>query len=160
MGRSRLWSISWLRHQMFYPYIMIPAAQACESDDLRHAMSPFSRFLSSFSGVQRILGNRGASSKNSRKKKECLCAASGGVLENISVNVFYRKRRWCFVFPSICGIILTFIWKGPRTDLETDTGKCLCILFITLLLVHITFFCFRQHSHLKFKVQTSKFIML
>ena len=35
---------------------MISAAQASESDDLRHAMSPFFLFLSSFSGVQRILG--------------------------------------------------------------------------------------------------------
>ena len=56
MWRSSLWSISWLRHQMFYPYVTISAAQARESDDLRHAMSPFSLFLSSFSGVQRILG--------------------------------------------------------------------------------------------------------
>ena len=56
MWRSSLWSISWLRHQMFYPYVTISAAQAHESDDLRHAMSPFSLFLSSFSGTQRILG--------------------------------------------------------------------------------------------------------
>ena len=56
MWRSSLWSISWLRHQMFYPYVTISAAQAHESDDLRHAMSPFSPFLSSFSGAQRILG--------------------------------------------------------------------------------------------------------
>ena len=40
----------------FTPYIMISAAQAHESDDLHHAMSPFSLFLSSFSGAQRILG--------------------------------------------------------------------------------------------------------
>ena len=56
MWRSRLWSVSWLCHQMFYLYVTISAAQARESDDLRHAMSPFSLFLSSFSGVQRILG--------------------------------------------------------------------------------------------------------
>ena len=56
MWRSSLWSISWLRHQMFYPYVTISAAQARESDDLRHVMSPFSLFLSSFSGAQRILG--------------------------------------------------------------------------------------------------------
>ena len=56
MGRSSLWSISWLRHQMFYPYVTISAAQAQESDYLRYAMSPFSLFLSSFSGTQRILG--------------------------------------------------------------------------------------------------------
>ena len=48
MWRSSLWSISWLCHQMFYPYVTISAAQARESDDLRHAMSPFSLFLSSF----------------------------------------------------------------------------------------------------------------
>ena len=41
---------------MFYPHVMISAALARESDDLRQAMSPFSLFLSSFSGVQRILG--------------------------------------------------------------------------------------------------------
>ena len=57
MGQSSLWSISWLRHQMFYPYIMISAAQARESDDLHHhTMSPSSLFLSSFLGAQRILG--------------------------------------------------------------------------------------------------------
>ena len=60
---------------MFYPYVTISAAQARERDDLRHAMSTFSLFLSSFSGVQRILGcvkdRRGASSKK-REKKEHL----------------------------------------------------------------------------------------
>ena len=49
MWRSSLWSISWLCHQMFFPYVTI-------SDDLRHTMSPFSLFFSSFSGMQRILG--------------------------------------------------------------------------------------------------------
>ena len=49
-----LWSTSWLRHQMFYPYVMISAGQARESDDLRHAMSPYSLCLSSFLGVQRM----------------------------------------------------------------------------------------------------------
>ena len=52
MWRSSLWSISWLRHQMFYPYVTISGTQACESDDL----SPFPCFLSSFSGMQWILG--------------------------------------------------------------------------------------------------------
>ena len=33
-----------------------PSGRARKSDDLRHAMSPFSFFLSAFSGVQRILG--------------------------------------------------------------------------------------------------------
>ena len=56
MGRSSLWSISRLHHQMFYPYVLISAAHACESDDLCHVMSPFSLFLSSFLGAQRILG--------------------------------------------------------------------------------------------------------
>ena len=56
MWRSSLWSISWLSHQMFYPHITISAAQAPNSDDLHHAISPFSLFLSSFSGSQRILG--------------------------------------------------------------------------------------------------------
>ena len=36
--------------------VTISAAQARESDDLHHAMSPFSLFLSYFSGTQRILG--------------------------------------------------------------------------------------------------------
>ena len=56
MERSGFWSISWLRHQMFYPYVTITAAQARENGNLRHAMSPFSLFLSSFLGAQRILG--------------------------------------------------------------------------------------------------------
>ena len=34
----------------------LSAAQAHEGDDLRHALSPFSLFLSSFLAVQRILG--------------------------------------------------------------------------------------------------------
>ena len=62
-------------NQMLYPYVRNPAAQACESDDLRHPMSPVSHFLSSFSGAQRILGyvkdRSGASSRN-REKKEHL----------------------------------------------------------------------------------------
>ena len=41
---------------MFYPYVTISATQARERDDVRHAMTPFSLFLSSFSGTQRILG--------------------------------------------------------------------------------------------------------
>ena len=41
---------------MFYPYVTISAAQARESDDLLHAMSPFSLFLYSFSDPQRVLG--------------------------------------------------------------------------------------------------------
>ena len=56
MGQSSLWSISWLHHIMSYPNVTISAAQACESDDLRHTMPPFSVFLSSFSGKQSILG--------------------------------------------------------------------------------------------------------
>ena len=51
MWRSVLWRISWLRHQMFYSYVTISAAQAHESDDLWHVMSPFSLLLSSFSGA-------------------------------------------------------------------------------------------------------------
>ena len=43
--------ISWFRHQMFYPYVTISAAQARESDDLRYATSPFSLFLSFFFGA-------------------------------------------------------------------------------------------------------------
>ena len=80
MGRSSLWSISQLRHQMFYPYVTISAAQAHESDDLRHAMLPFFLFLSSFLGTQRNLGlfeatkdSSRASSKNRERK-----AAFGG----------------------------------------------------------------------------------
>ena len=55
-SRSSLWSISWLCHQMFYPYVRISAAQARESDNLRHALMLFSLCLSSFLGTQRILG--------------------------------------------------------------------------------------------------------
>ena len=50
---------------------MISAAQACESEYLRHAMSPFSLFLSSILGAQRILGyvkdRSGASSRKGEK---------------------------------------------------------------------------------------------
>ena len=44
------------RCSRFYPYVTISAAQTRKSDNLRHAMSLFSVFLSSFSGAQRILG--------------------------------------------------------------------------------------------------------
>ena len=74
----RLWRISWLRHQMFYPYVTISAAQARESDDLRHAMSPFFSFSFFFSGRTKNPGiceamkdSSVASSKN-REKKEHL----------------------------------------------------------------------------------------
>ena len=70
--------MSCLRHLMFYPYVMISAAQAHETDDLRHAMSPFSLFLSYFFGRVKNLGiceatkdRSGASSRN-REKKEHL----------------------------------------------------------------------------------------
>ena len=90
MGRSTLWSISWLRHQMFYSCVMISAAQACKSDDLRHAMLPFSLFLSfflSFSGTQRILGYVRprrivtVHPPKTGKKRPHLWAASGGAFE-------------------------------------------------------------------------------
>ena len=48
---------------MFHPYITISAAQARESDDLRHAISPFSVFVSK--------DRSGASSRN-REQKEHL----------------------------------------------------------------------------------------
>ena len=56
MGRSRLWSISWLHHHVFYSHITISDTQARESDDLLHVMSQFFLFLSPLSGAQRILG--------------------------------------------------------------------------------------------------------
>ena len=55
-----------LRHQMLYPYLTICATQAGESDDLRHAMSPFSLFLSSFLGAKKDCS--GVSSKKREKK--------------------------------------------------------------------------------------------
>ena len=47
MWRSSLWSISWLRHQMFYPYVTISAAQARESD-AGLLLQPFFVFSPSF----------------------------------------------------------------------------------------------------------------
>ena len=60
-----------------------------ESVDLRRAMSPFSLFLSSFSGVQRLRkilgyvrpGRIVAVHPPKREKKECLWAAFGGALK-------------------------------------------------------------------------------
>ena len=66
---------------MFYPYVTKSAAQFRESDDLRHAMSPFSL---SFFGCAKNLGiceamrDRGGASSKNREKKEYLWAASGG----------------------------------------------------------------------------------
>ena len=77
MWRSSLWSISWLRHQMFYPYVTISAAQARKSDDLHHAISPFTFFLSSFTGMKNpgiceaMKDHRSASSK--RRKRRSIC---------------------------------------------------------------------------------------
>ena len=72
---------------MFYPYVPISAAQARKSDDLCHAMSPFSFFLFSFFRCAKNLGiceatknHSGASSKN-REKKEHLWAAFGGAFK-------------------------------------------------------------------------------
>ena len=48
MGRSSL-----LEH---FLDVTISTAQTCETDHLRHTMSTFSLFLSSFSGAQNILG--------------------------------------------------------------------------------------------------------
>ena len=50
-----LWRTRPLQSSMFYPYVTISVVQACESDNLNHVMSPFSLFLCSFSGTQRIL---------------------------------------------------------------------------------------------------------
>ena len=72
MGRSRLWSISWLRHQMFYPYVTISAAQAHESDDLRRAMLPFSLFCmghaKNFGICEATKDSSGASSEKNRNE--------------------------------------------------------------------------------------------
>ena len=54
MWRSSLWSISWLCHHMFYPYVTI--SQACKSDDLHHAMSTFSLLLCFNSGSASFRG--------------------------------------------------------------------------------------------------------
>ena len=65
-------------HQMFYPYVTISVAQARESDDLRHAMSPFSLFLYSFFGCTNNLGiyeamkDRSGASSKKREKEEHL----------------------------------------------------------------------------------------
>ena len=79
---SGVWSISWLRHQMFYPYITISAAQASESYDLHHAMSTstfslfFFRHAKNLGICEATKDSSGASSKNREKK-----AAFGGAFE-------------------------------------------------------------------------------
>ena len=73
-----------MRHQMFYSYVMISAAQAHERDDLRHTMSPFSLFVSSFSccaknlGICEAMKDRSGSSSRNREKKEPLEEPSDG----------------------------------------------------------------------------------
>ena len=77
MGRSSLWSISWLCHQMFYACVTISATQARESDDLRHAMSPFSLSFLFFKrtknlGICEATKDRSDASSKNREKKEHL----------------------------------------------------------------------------------------
>ena len=96
--RSRLWSISWLRHQMFYPDIKISAAQARESDDLHHPMSPFSFILSSFTGGQRILGYgrpwRKDSSGAFYKLREKKAASAGCISRNLWIGTAFARCNW------------------------------------------------------------------
>ena len=72
---------------MFYPYVTISVAQVRKSDDLRHAMSPFSLFLYSFSGALKNLGicevtkDNSCESSKKKVKKEHLWAAFGGALK-------------------------------------------------------------------------------
>ena len=66
---------------MFFPYVTISAAQACESDDLRHVMSPFSLFF--IFGRAKNLGiceaTEDSSSASSKKREKK--AAFGGAFE-------------------------------------------------------------------------------
>ena len=61
---------------MFYPYVTISAAQAHESDDLRHVMSPFSLFLLFFFrhannlGICEATKDRSDASSRNREKKD------------------------------------------------------------------------------------------
>ena len=94
MGWSSLRSISWLCPQMFYPYVMTSTSQAHKSDDLRHAMSPFSLFLSSFLGAHRILGYvrpwRVIAVYTTKRGKR-----SGLHLEELSNSDSLRAGLWC-----------------------------------------------------------------
>ena len=107
-----------------YPYVMISAAQARESDDLRHTMSPFSLFLSPFSGTQRILGyvrprrvvavhppKRG-------KRKPHLWAAFGGA---------FRLGSFCAT-----------LWRNLPLNVVSNG----CTLWIETQ--HVCFLCFRK----------------
>ena len=60
---------------MFYPHVMISAAQASKSDDLRHALLPFSLFLS---GICEATKDRSGASSKKREKKEHLIWDSQG----------------------------------------------------------------------------------
>ena len=76
MGWSGLWSISWLHHQMFYPYIKTSTSCNVAIFFLSFFLSFFlTFFFFSFWGTQRILGyvrvtkdSSGASSKKKEKK--------------------------------------------------------------------------------------------
>ena len=85
MGQSSLWSISWLSPQMFYPYVTISAAQARESDDLHHPMSPFSVFFFGRAKNHGICEATKDSSGASSKEKETKVAF---------VDCF-RSALWC-----------------------------------------------------------------
>ena len=51
----------------FYPCVTISAAQACKSDDIHHAKSPFS-----FLGICEATKDRSGASSRNREKKEHL----------------------------------------------------------------------------------------
>ena len=59
---------------MFHPYVTISAAQARESDDLRHVMSPFSlsfflfRHAKNLGICEAVKDGSGASSRNRRRR--------------------------------------------------------------------------------------------
>ena len=114
--------MSWLRHQMFYPYLTISATQACKSDDLRHVMSPFSLFLSSFRARNKswdMWGNAmcnmwcGASSKKREKK----AASVGCIWRSLQTGRAFTLR--CYVIG-----LQMLLWRMQTLKWDTATLSC------------------------------------
>ena len=124
--RPRLRSISWLCHQMFYPYVKMSATQARDIDNLRHSRSPFSFCLSLFFfrsaknlGIcESAKDGRDASYKNREKKATFV----GCIWRSLQIGSAFMWR---------CDVI--GIQMRPPKHADPEMGHNLCDILSFLL---------------------------